>query len=336
MIIKEVFPDLEVNIIEDVTEKTLPLVKNFNFVSKYTRSSGYDFDADYFKSDYKNLVRGLDDKSIKEVDKIIDIYRTYNSLVKKHDVTLEEIYSFQKKFMVNPVAADNVRSDFYGQIKQTFDGFYIYKNYVLCSNHFEASVFYHRHSIDELKSLDKIHGKNIIDAGGFIGDSALVFSGYTDKKIYSFEASAKNIKKMKKNIALNHVENIEPVYCALGDKDYEKLCLSGESSMVEIVENSEECVVSRTLDSFVEEKGFDVGLIKVDIEGFEQHFLKGAEHTIKSQKPALLISIYHKPEDYLFIKPIIESWNLGYTFRIICPPENVLFETLLVAEVLEL
>ncbi len=333
MINKEMFPNLEVDISEEITEKTLPLVKSFNFVSKYTRSRGYDFDADYFKSDYERLINGLDSESVKEVDKIVDIYKSYNSLVKKHDVTLDEIYSFQKKFMVDPVFADTVRRDFFGQIKQTFDGFYVYKNYVLSSNHFEPSVFYHRHSIDELKTLDKIRDKDIIDVGGFIGDSALVFSKYTDKKIYSFEASADNLKKMKKNITLNHIENIEPVYCALGEKDNEKLCLSGQSSMVEIVDNSEDFVLSRTLDSFAEEKDLDIGLIKVDIEGFEQSFLKGAEKTIKSQKPALLISIYHKPEDYLFIKPIIESWNLGYTFRIICPPENKLFETLLVAEV---
>lgn len=48
-----------------------------------------------------------------------------------------------------------------------------------------------------------------------------------------------------------------------------------------------------TLDSFVEENNIRVGLIKVDIEGSEQDFLKGAEKTIKTQKPFLLISIYH-------------------------------------------
>ena len=45
-------------------------------------------------------------------------------------------------------------------------------------------------------------------------------------------------------------------------------------------------------------------------------FLKGAKETIKAQKPAMLISIYHQPSDYFGIKPLIESWNLGYVFKI--------------------
>jgi hypothetical protein len=33
-------------------------------------------------------------------------------------------------------------------------------------------------------------------------------------------------------------------------------------------------------------------------------------------KPILLISIYHNKKDFFEIKPLIESWNLGYTFKI--------------------
>lgn len=43
-----------------------------------------------------------------------------------------------------------------------------------------------------------------------------------------------------------------------------------------------------SLDAFVEQNHLDVGLIKVDIEGFEQSFLQGAERTIKSQRPSLI------------------------------------------------
>lgn len=45
-------------------------------------------------------------------------------------------------------------------------------------------------------------------------------------------------------------------------------------------------------------------------------FLKGAKETICTQKPAMLLSIYHQASDYFGIKPLIESWNLGYTFKI--------------------
>ncbi len=77
-----------------------------------------------------------------------------------------------------------------------------------------------------------------------------------------------------------------------------------------------ETIAITTLDDFVAEHGIEVGFIKVDIEGFEQHFLAGAKKTICTQKPALLISIYHSGDDYFNIKPLIESWNLGYQMRI--------------------
>jgi len=59
-----------------------------------------------------------------------------------------------------------------------------------------------------------------------------------------------------------------------------------------------------------------VGLIKVDIEGAERDFLAGAERTIREQKPVLIISIYHSADDFYSIKPLIESWGLGYKSKV--------------------
>lgn len=54
-----------------------------------------------------------------------------------------------------------------------------------------------------------------------------------------------------------------------------------------------------TLDEYVDSENIEIGLIKVDIEGAERNFLKGAKKTICEQKPILLISIYHSAEDFL-------------------------------------
>lgn len=88
------------------------------------------------------------------------------------------------------------------------------------------------------------------------------------------------------------------------------------SSFLKPIINSALKTQITTLDKFVEENNLQVGLIKVDIEGFEQEFLKGAMNTIKTQKPVLLLSIYHNLSDYLNIKPIIEDLSLGYKFKI--------------------
>lgn len=89
-----------------------------------------------------------------------------------------------------------------------------------------------------------------------------------------------------------------------------------------------------TLDHYMEGKDLDIGLIKVDIEGAEQLFLEGARKTIERQKPVLLMSIYHNADDFFNIKPMIESWDLGYKFRIHKPVDySVSREVLLICEV---
>lgn len=90
---------------------------------------------------------------------------------------------------------------------------------------------------------------------------------------------------------------------------------SSGSSLVVQHSNEIENVQIITLDEFVRENKIEVGFIKVDIEGFEMEFLKGAKEAICTQKPAMLLSIYHQASDYFCIKPLIESWNLGYTFK---------------------
>ena len=94
-------------------------------------------------------------------------------------------------------------------------------------------------------------------------------------------------------------------------------------------------VKMQTLDSFVSERKLKVGFIKVDIEGAELDFLLGAKQTICTQKPAILLSIYHKSEDFWGLKPLIESWNLGYSFKIIKPVDfTIAVETALYCEIL--
>ena len=114
--------------------------------------------------------------------------------------------------------------------------------------------------------------------------------------------------------------------------------MAGSSSSIkpnEAVEvKGSEKVMMRTLDSYVEEHPMDIGLIKVDIEGAEQQFMKGARKTIEKYRPVLLMSIYHNADDFFHIKPIIESWNLGYKFKIHKPVDfSISREVLLIAEV---
>ena len=67
-----------------------------------------------------------------------------------------------------------------------------------------------------------------------------------------------------------------------------------------------------TLDEVTEDKA--VGYIKMDVEGSEYAALRGAEQTIKTQKPLLAISIYHKRSDIWEIPQLVLQFNGDYKF----------------------
>lgn len=173
------------------------------------------------------------------------------------------------------------------------------------------------------EDLNYIGNKDIIDAGAYIGDSSLAFSRLTSSKVHAFEPFSESFNKLLENIKLNDVDNIVPVEASLSDKNgEEKIYLSGNNVQGITSDNSFRhydksfTVKTMTIDNYVRENNLNVGFIKVDVEGTEQKLLKGAIETIKSQKPFLILSIYHNPSDFYEIKPWIEKLDLGYNFKI--------------------
>jgi FkbM family methyltransferase len=168
-----------------------------------------------------------------------------------------------------------------------------------------------------------IRNRDIIDAGAFTGDTAIPLSEITDKNVYAFEPFSESFELLNRNVDDNNIENIIPVNMSLGDINGERtLFLTGNN--VQGITNdpnirkhdTELKVEETTIDKFVEDNGLDVGLISVDVEGAELDLLRGAVETIKSQKPILTISIYHKASDFIEIIPWIANLGLGYEFEI--------------------
>ncbi len=288
-----------------------------------------DIDKTTYIDKYKNLIKNLDDESISCVSKILNRIEQVNNKNIPIDIfdddEIKQISKIKKEFSQNVIKLD--------------DECFAYKKYFLPIRHFEPSVFYYKHDIDKIKNIDYIKNKNIIDVGGYIGDSAIVLKDYTDEKIYSFEPTNYNYNLMLKTIELNNQqEKIVPIKAALGSQE-EQLEIniqdSGSSINRVISENpSKEIINVTTLDKFIEQNPLKIGLIKVDIEGFEQEFIKGAVNTIKEQKPILLLSIYHFAKDFFDIKPIIESFNLGYKCTIVKPVDgSIRGEILLICEI---
>lgn len=103
-------------------------------------------------------------------------------------------------------------------ITQLSGDIYCYKSHYLPINHFEASVFYYKHGIDLLTNKGYVENKDILDVGGFVGDSVLVLEELKPRRIYTFEGEPNNYELIKKTIELNHLSNIIPENVAIGDK----------------------------------------------------------------------------------------------------------------------
>lgn len=296
---------------------------NHKFEINFIFNNFSQFASFGWQDKYLQLINNLDDESINTVQRIIRRIKTVLEL-KKGNIdffTPEEKTSIFHNF-----------DYFTGQIIQIAEDVWAYKKYMLPLPHFESNVFVYDCLINEFSSLDSLKERSIIDVGGYVGDSALVLRKYSEAPIYVFEPDDRNYGLMQKTIQLNNLENIVTEKYVLGDCNKE-ISLSAKGSMSIVDDGGEEKLQQITLDDYVKSNNVKVGLIKVDIEGYEIPFLLGAKETIISQRPKLLISIYHNFEQFFDVKPLLEGWGLNYKFKIVKPADGaIVLETVLIGE----
>jgi FkbM family methyltransferase len=303
---------------------SVPIIDfELNWMNKYNYKEA--FSNLNLTEDYPNLIRNLDDRSVFCLTRIIKRLQSFiegRNRIELFSDELERIKAYHKEY--------------YRNIIKLSPECFAYKRYLLPINHFESCVFYEKCNMTYVRNLDKIKRKDFIDAGGFIGDSAIVLSEFTSGNVYVFEPNSENYGLMEKTIKMNESKNIIPVKKGLGRTDSnEVINCNGSCSSIKLETGGgkNEDIEITSIDKYAEENDLDIGLIKADIEGFEQDLLHGAEKTIRENRPALLISIYHTIDDLFRIKTLIESWDIGYKFVIAeHDPARVFLETMLIAE----
>ena len=163
-----------------------------------------------------------------------------------------------------------------------------------------------------------IKGKDVIDGGGFVGDSALTYYRYHPRKIYSFEPNPSAFSTLQDVIRLNGREKeIVPVSSALAGEPgifpfYAFAAEDGSASFRVQERKPTIDVQATTIDEFVFQNDLCPGFISLDVEGIEYAVIQGAVETIRKFKPILSISTYHHPIDFFEIKPFLEKLSLGY------------------------
>jgi len=177
-------------------------------------------------------------------------------------------------------------------------------------------------------------GDIVFDIGAYVGDTALWFSKAVGPqgKVYTFEPELSNFAKLKANLERNKVTNVVPLQLALSENEGEtKFTASGGGSA--IAETASGTLVKvTTVDKFVEVNKLPrVDFIKMDVEGHELKVLAGARETIKTSKPSLALSAYHRGDDLVKLPKFLLELNPNYKFYLRhCSPDWR--ETVLYAE----
>lgn len=155
-----------------------------------------------------------------------------------------------------------------------------------------------------------------IDCGAYRGDTIEKYIGSGGKynKIFAIEADPQNFIELEKFIHSKGYENVLPFNCGAGDMNG-TLNFNIQASKSSSFSKSGTEIEVKKIDSLVGEE--KIKFIKMDIEGSELSALKGAELTIKRDRPALAICVYHKAEDLITIPQFIKSLYEGYRFYLV-------------------
>jgi len=160
-------------------------------------------------------------------------------------------------------------------------------------------------------------GDIVFDIGAYVGDTALWFSKAVGPqgKVYAFEPEPHNFAKLKANLERNNVTNVVPLQLALSENEGEMQVASGGISSTITQAGTGISVKVTTIDNFVEANTLPrVDFMKMDVEGHELKVLTGARETIKTFKPSMALSAYHRGDDLINIPSFLVTTNPQYTF----------------------
>ncbi len=198
---------------------------------------------------------------------------------------------------------------------------------------FEYGVLVNNCGIKYLPEEVRASIKNtvFVDCGAFTGDSAFVLNKLKPAEILAIEPDENNLKLLKDGIFLNRMEKITPLGCGVGEKDG-SVKFVPEGICGKVSEDGQQEIKIVTIDSLGKKSSKKIGLIKMDIEGYEMKALIGAQTVIKNDKPVLIIALYHSGDDFFEIPKYVKSLNQAYQIKIVSVnPLVPLYEKYLIA-----
>ena len=170
----------------------------------------------------------------------------------------------------------------------------------------ETFDVYDEDMMDFLKQQVARRKGHYFDIGCNIGITSVMMSQMlgTDGEVWSFEPLPETVNRACATFALNNVKNVSLFPIALGSENGTLNVYStpGHSDVVSAVGDKAQGAVAvpvkcMTLDSLLAEKqaGFrEIGLLKIDVEGYELSVLRGARKVLAEKRPDILYE-YNPP-----------------------------------------
>jgi FkbM family methyltransferase len=160
--------------------------------------------------------------------------------------------------------------------------------------------YYEKDLVDLIRTI--LRPNNVfLDVGANVGYFSL-YAAINDPtaRVFAFEPVKELFEKLEKNISINHLENIQPIRAAVGERNEEKeMFLSGDDNKgmssfrkPENFSGKTEKVKVMSIDDWLVVSGIGrIDVIKMDIEGSELAALKGMKKTLQSIRPLLIVEI---------------------------------------------
>jgi FkbM family methyltransferase len=223
-------------------------------------------------------------------------YRLARTIISSRIIRQKYLSSIFRRLLQVPRCED-IENEAY-----IIDNFYGLKFYGELQSLIEWEVYffgtYDRHGLELTKIILMHLDKPVcLDIGANVGVYSLFMSTFASK-IYSFEPLPRNYTIFQKNVALNHLTNIDIHTYGLSNEDkvdyfyvnknFNYGAGSFDADHQDVSDKSEIMLQLKIGDNELSEcKKID--FIKMDIEGFEYQAIRGLQNTLVKHRPILMM-----------------------------------------------
>jgi FkbM family methyltransferase len=150
-------------------------------------------------------------------------------------------------------------------------------------------------------------GDTVCDVGANIGVYTTQMSKLVGPhgRVIAFEPTEKFHKRLKRNLELNHSQNVLVNKLIVSDHvGTHEISISDQTASINLLSDCQqkETIESTTLDIHLKDMD-SLSLMKIDVDGWDFHVLNGAQQIIRKHRPLIIVectrSKHSEPKDIL-------------------------------------